>query len=98
MPNHPRPKSCAYCGRTKNLTKGHVPPKSLFAVRPHDLITVPSCRNCNGGAAKDDEYFRLIIATRHDAGDHPEANRLLPTMLRSLENPRARHDPASRCL
>jgi hypothetical protein len=68
MPNHPRPKFCAYCGRRKSLTKDHIPPKSLFAVWPHDLITVPSCQACNGGAAKDDEYFRLVTAARALSG------------------------------
>jgi hypothetical protein len=89
MSRHPRPKFCIYCGGTKNITKDHIPPKGLFAVKPSNPITVPSCRDCNNGAAKDDEYFRLVIAARHDAGDHPDANQLGEKLVRSLENPLA---------
>ena len=50
-------KTCTYCGGTAS-TDDHVPPRRLFARPwPADLITVPSCQSCNGGAKKDDEYF-----------------------------------------
>jgi hypothetical protein len=40
------------------VTHDHVPPKSFFPQpRPSNLITVPSCNDCNGGAAKDEDYF-----------------------------------------
>lgn len=80
--------SCVYCGSTKELTNDHIPPKALFAKpRPSNLITVPSCRSCNGDASKDDEYFRLMISMRHDTGDHPAVQKNLPSIYRSLQMP-----------
>lgn len=79
---------CVYCGSTKELTNDHIPPKALFAKpRPSNLITVRSCRSCNGGASKDDEYFRLMISMRNDTGDHPAVRKNLPLIYRSLEKP-----------
>lgn len=65
---------CVYCGRVfANLTKDHIPPKLLFAKpRPSNLITVPSCQECNSAFQKDDEYFQVIAHTRWDTGSHPE--------------------------
>lgn len=82
---------CTYCGSWKRLTKDHIPPKCLFGKpRPNDLITVPCCNQCNVSASKDDEYFRLMLAMRDDAGDHPEAQKVLPQVIRSLQRPQAR--------
>jgi hypothetical protein len=50
---------------------------------------VPSCKPCNNGASKDDEYFRLTIAFRHDI-DHPDALVARESAFRSLERPQAR--------
>ena len=77
---------CVYCGCTEALTDDHIPPKSIFPKqRPSNLITVRSCRTCNEGASKDDEYFRLMISMRHDTGDHPAVKKILPTIYRSLQ-------------
>ncbi len=58
---------CAYCGKLGALTKDHVPPQNLFPKpRPCNLITVPSCRECNDGFKLDDEYFRLAITAGID--------------------------------
>ena len=66
---------CVYCGEWRELTHDHVPPRSLFSKpRPSDLITVPSCRPCNGGASKDDEYFRLMIQLGIDRERFPKEN------------------------
>jgi hypothetical protein len=81
---------CAHCGVVGKLTDDHIPPKTLFARRPSDLITVPSCGDCNGGASKDDEYFKLVLILRHDAGEHPEADRLMPKAWESLFRPEAK--------
>jgi hypothetical protein len=80
---------CIYCGSTDELSVDHIPPKNLFPKpRPSNLITVPSCRACNEGASKDDEYFRLMISMRHDTGDHPAVRQILPTIYRSLQKPK----------
>lgn len=79
---------CLYCGSTEALSDDHVPPKALFPnPRPSNLITVRSCRACNEGASKDDEYFRLVISMRHDTGDHRAVTQVLPALYRSLQKP-----------
>lgn len=81
---------CVYCGRKARLTKDHIPPKNLFPKpRPGDLITVPSCQDCNNQAAKDDEYFRLVVAVRQGSGEHTAVQQTLPTVLRSLRRSEA---------
>jgi hypothetical protein len=58
---------CIYCGRAAD-DSDHVPPQKLFPrPRSADLITVPSCRSCNGGAKKDDEYFIWAITCSANA-------------------------------
>lgn len=70
-------KKCVYCGSKEKLTHDHIPPKNLFPrPRPSNLITVPSCRNCNNTISEDDSYFRDMVIMRHDAGDHPEAKKV----------------------
>jgi hypothetical protein len=79
---------CVYCGTIAELTDDHIPPKSLFAKpRPNNLISVPSCKLCNGGASDDDEYFRLMLTLREDTYMHPDVQRLLPVVFRSLTKP-----------
>ena len=52
-----RPK-CVYCNLREGTTDDHVPPKSFFPKpRPSNLITVPSCPDCNQGLGKDEEFF-----------------------------------------
>jgi len=51
---------------------------------------VPSCRECNEAASKDDEYFRLVTVIRHDTSDHPDAAGVWSTAMRSLQKPRKR--------
>jgi hypothetical protein len=77
---------CVYCGSTERLTDDHIPPKTLFPrPRPFNLITVRSCRKCNEGASKDDEYFRLMLSMRHDTGDQSAVKQILPSIYRSLQ-------------
>jgi hypothetical protein len=86
--NPPQIGQCVYCGEVRELTDDHIPPKNLFAKpRPNNLIEVPSCELCNGGASKDDEYFRLMLTLREDTFDHPEVQKVLPTVFRSLTKP-----------
>jgi hypothetical protein len=75
---------CTYCGENRLLTMDHVPPRNLFsAPRPH-LVTVPSCKECNQLASKDDEYFKAMLAMRWDTYDHHDVkNEVLPSVLRS---------------
>ena len=80
---------CIYCGAIGCVTGDHVPPKNLFPPpRPNNLIVVPSCLPCNQSASLDDEYFRLTLSLRDDTRDHPAVGLLLPSVRRSLANPR----------
>jgi hypothetical protein len=49
---------CVYCSMRESTTDDHVPPKCFFPKpRPSNLITVPSCLDCNKDAGKDEEFF-----------------------------------------
>lgn len=54
--------TCAYCGRKGEVEKEHVFPRALFP-KGHrlNLITVPSCRQCNKNYQKDEEYFKFMM-------------------------------------
>jgi len=53
--------ACIYCCAPSE-SGDHVPPKGLIRpVRRVNLWRVPSCHGCNGGASRDEEYFRLMI-------------------------------------
>jgi hypothetical protein len=83
--------TCVYCGRNRELTDDHIPPKDLFAKpRPYNLITVPACLTCNKSASKDDEYFRMRLCLNDAARGHPDVNGNLPSIFRSLDRPQAR--------
>jgi hypothetical protein len=83
-------RSCAYCGSFDDLTDDHVPPKNLFPPpRPQNLITVYACKKCHAPTNKDDEYFRQVVCISEQAGDHPDAQRNIQKVLRSLQNPKA---------
>ncbi|MBD3343131.1 MAG: hypothetical protein GF353_28800 [Candidatus Lokiarchaeota archaeon] len=79
---------CAYCGQYGYITDDHIPPKNLFSKpRPQNLITVPSCFNCNEGASKDDEYLRMILSLRDDLAYNENIKKLQPKIEKSLTRP-----------
>jgi len=81
---------CVYCGADAT-TDDHIPPKTIFSnPRPSNLVTVRSCKSCNGGDSKDDEYFRDILVFREDSGSTPSGEVLWETVRRSLHRPQAR--------
>jgi hypothetical protein len=76
--------TCAYCDAPAT-TADHIPPKGLFAKPlPIDLLTVPSCLLCNGGAAQDDEYFRTVMAFRSDTYERSDAAGAAERAMRAL--------------
>ena len=80
---------CVYCGRYLPLTNDHIPPQALWGKpRPSDLVVVPSCKRCNGGASKDDEYFKTMIVLKDRAGSHPEAVAIRDSVFRGLAKPK----------
>ena len=54
---------CIYCSE-KSTDGDHVVCRNLFPEKGKglSLIKVPSCRSCNFGLSKDEEFFRLFIA------------------------------------
>lgn len=75
---------CAYCGKA-SATVDHIPPKGLYSKPfPGDLLTVPSCLKCNTGAAKDDEYFRSVMAVRHDTYGRSDTTGAAERTMRAL--------------
>jgi hypothetical protein len=82
---------CAYCGSTGKLNSDHIPPQNLFpGPRPNTIITVPACESCHCNTSKDDEYFRLKVCLRHDAGKNPKARANWHSILRSLKRKEAK--------
>jgi hypothetical protein len=81
---------CIYCNRLCDHTRDHVPPKGIFAFPlPTCLITVPACSACNISFAKDDDYFKLIMTSRHDVGHNPAAKKVMESAIRGLWRPQA---------
>ena len=82
---------CAFCRRDlEKVTRDHVPPRGLFGANPPgNLITVPSCRDCNNSTSKDDEHFRLI-ALDYQASEVPAAQQANEATLRALNRAQAK--------
>jgi hypothetical protein len=82
--------TCTYCDRPAD-DDDHVPPGCLFPrPRPSDLVTVRSCRQCNAGFSKDDEYLKQIIILRHDISEQPRVRPLVDSLFRALKRPEAK--------
>lgn len=59
---------CIYTGRDAT-SADHVPPKSfLVPPLPANLLTVPSCGQFNSDAARDEQYFLMVLS---HIGHHP---------------------------
>jgi hypothetical protein len=74
---------CVYCGDYRELTKDHVPPRSLFSKPRPALITVPCCSPCNKGFQQDDEYFQLMVKAGIDKQRFPKE---LADSLKAINN------------
>lgn len=81
---------CAYCGKDKNITDDHVPPR-LWLERPYpaNLVTVPSCYQCNRTFQRNDEYTRTVVGLDIRAQTNRAAASKLPEIFRSLLRPEA---------
>ena len=56
-------KNCIYCDKPAT-TKDHVPQECFFPKpAPKNLITVPSCFDCNNSFADDENYVRTVLAS-----------------------------------
>lgn len=68
---------CAYCGKpVANPEREHVFPKCLYPLSKSQSkvqrLTVPSCRDCNRGWARDEAHFRNVLVI---SGEAPNAAR-----------------------
>ncbi len=82
-----RAQRCVYCPEPAT-TRDHVPGGNLFPrPRPTNLIRVPSCEKCNGGASTDEEYFRRQLVLSEQRGSDPQAQRLIPRVFSHLMEP-----------
>lgn len=76
---------CVYCQTASADPVDHVPPKLLLSKPyPRDLITVPSCTNCNKSFQTDDEYFRSMVLLREDLATSAHAKPVLERTVRGL--------------
>jgi hypothetical protein len=83
---------CAYCGALGPITGDHVPPRSFYPTLPPDnLITVPSCKECNGGRNTEDDYVRLVLTTTEGASGNASRNELIPKIKLFVEHQRAKN-------
>lgn len=81
---------CIYCNDNKATTSDHVPPKSIFATpKPSNLITVPSCQDCNHKFHLDDQYF-LNIALSHRTGSNKPADKIRQKVIRGIKRSKAK--------
>lgn len=56
-------KNCVFCGKEAD-TREHIPAKQFFKGIPDkSLITVPSCKACNKGFQKDEDFFRQFFVS-----------------------------------
>jgi hypothetical protein len=52
---------CFYCGGKKQ-SMDHTPSKNLLEKPyPDNLLTIPSCKKCNGSFSEDEEYFLNVL-------------------------------------
>lgn len=68
--------NCIFCEKMAD-TREHIPAKHFFkGVLNKPLITVPSCKECNSGFQKDEDFFRQFIVSMF-MDRSPEAKRLM---------------------
>lgn len=70
---------CVYCQERPATEREHVIPRSFFTnPAPSNLVTVPSCHECNRSWQSDEEYFRLLLACHtHTVENNEEARKML---------------------
>jgi hypothetical protein len=91
MSAHRAQKVCAFCGKRRELTKDHVPPRCLFPEGfRQNLIVVGACKECNLQSSQDDAYLQSLLVSDADLQGAPQVQALQPTFLRSLARPQAR--------
>lgn len=69
----------------------HIPPRSLYPEKLHSkLLLIPSCRDCNEGASKDDEYLRTMIGLSAKSADEEISKPIIDATMRALSRVESR--------
>ena len=77
---------CVLCTVVGPRTHEHIPPQNLWPRSDRKrCVTVPACQKCNSESARDDEYFRIVVAQSIETGEHPAVKLIQPEIVRSLE-------------
>jgi len=76
---------CYLCGVEPANTRDHVFPANLFPKPlPTNLHTLPACRKCNESLSKDEELFRIVVASREayedETGNRTWTERVRPDL------------------
>jgi hypothetical protein len=75
---------CVYCGVAPGITDDHVIPQCFFDKNPSDIVKVPACPACNNNEKSQlDTYLRDIFVTDYRAVQHPVAQLLVNTKVKS---------------
>ena len=86
--NRRSPQLCVYCGIRPAVKREHPVGKVFFDKLPAQMITVPSCDECDSGTGDggttalhhDEEYMRNMLCMRDDIAEtHPVAMKLMNT-------------------
>lgn len=86
MNNPLKKKYCIYCGKNEANEGDHVPPKSFFPKPlPSDLITVPSCSDCNREFGKIDEFIRNVFISLDTTESIPNLDSIREKLHRSMK-------------
>jgi len=89
MADKSKARICTYCGESKApWDEDHVPPQSIIGF-DHDH-KVPSCKECNGGASKDDEYFLFAVTMAKVSDNYRHIRRYRKKVFRSLGKKKAK--------
>ena len=78
---------CAYCGKTAEITRDHVVPLTLFThPYPPNLITVPSCAECNNvSKSHGDTDLRDYLGLDLFGNQSKSGQAVFPKVLRANE-------------
>jgi hypothetical protein len=76
-------KLCTYCWKPSD-SADHVPSKNVFSVENRQLVKVPSCKKCNAGFSRDDEYLRMVVSMEETLAERDDVKPVAEDFIRSL--------------
>jgi glutaredoxin len=82
--------TCVYCGRTRKLTKDHVFPRAIFIVKDREMVTVPSCYECQRTKEIGDRELEVYVTLDIYGSGHTDAMKHLEKIMNRSESTRRR--------